>query len=53
MNLFVHPSYGVNCPSVETEDSIERILVVPTAHILLFSDCALLTILQASSGTKI
>ena len=44
MNLLVHPSYGFNNPSVETEVSIARIDVVPTAHTRFFFILALLTI---------
>ena len=32
MNLFVHPSAGFNMPVADTADSMERILVVPTAQ---------------------
>ena len=50
MNLFVHPSKGFNIPSVETEDSIARILVVPTAHTFFLFRFASFTMFAAFSG---
>ena len=47
MNLFVQPSYGFKCPSVETEVSIARITVVPTAQIFFLWSFALFTISAA------
>ena len=41
MNLLVQPSKGFNIPSVETEVSIARMEVVPTAQTLLLFSFAL------------
>ena len=48
MNLFVQPSNGFSVFADETELSIARIDVVPTAQILFFLTFAALTISQAS-----
>src|SRR5258708_3725911 len=52
INLLVQPTYGFNCPVVETEDSTARITVVPTAQTFFLCAFAEFTILQVSAEIK-
>ena len=48
MNLFVHPMKGFRVLCEDTELSMARITVVPTAHTRLPASLALFTTWQAS-----
>ena len=53
INLLVHPSNSLRCPSVLTALSIARITVVPTAHTFLPLSLARFTVFTAISFTNI
>ena len=46
MNLLVQPSKGFRCASADTELSMERITVVPTAQTFLFASMARFTAMR-------